>query len=130
MYLLTISSDNLCFKWWFEPGGLTGKACQKWEAFMALRGDREKWNETGDHTVGRGELAGLYDSELRLYLLIWILNIITKDANFEKLNTVEMWYQILPYFSLSDNQCFQELSSAEECWKEFSSLSRLLTLFI
>ena len=30
------------------------------------------------------------DSELKLYLLIWTLNIISGDANFEKLNTGEM----------------------------------------
>ena len=30
------------------------------------------------------------DSELKLYLLISILNIISRDANFEKLNTGKM----------------------------------------
>ena len=60
MYLQAISSDNLCFKWRFKPGALTGKTCQKWEDFMVLWGDWEKWNETGDHPVGRGELAGLW----------------------------------------------------------------------
>ena len=42
MYLLAFYPDNLCFKWRFEPGALTGKTCQKWEDFMALRGDWEK----------------------------------------------------------------------------------------
>ena len=30
------------------------------------------------------------DSELKLYLLISILNVISRDANFEKLNTGKM----------------------------------------
>ena len=42
MYILAIYSDNLCFKWRFESGALTGKTCQKWEDFMDLRGDWEK----------------------------------------------------------------------------------------
>ena len=36
--------------------------------------------------VSRSDL----DSELKLYLRIWILNIISRDANFEKFNTDEM----------------------------------------
>ena len=85
-------------------------------------------NERSSRRTGRVGRS-VFDSELKLYWLIWILNIISRDANFEKLNAGEMLYQILPYFSLTDNRCFQELSSAGECWKELFSLSRLLTAF-
>ena len=88
-----------------------------------------KRNRRSSRRTGRVSRTVL-DSELKLYLLISILNVISRDANFEKLNTGKMWYQIFLYFSLTDNRCFQELSSAEECWKEFFSLSRLLTAFV
>ena len=110
MDLLAIYSDNLCFKWKFEWKNLS-----KMGRFYGLTGrlGEMKRNGRSSRRMGRVSRFAL-DSELKLYLLIWILNIITRNTNFEKLDTGEMWYQILLYFSLTDNRCFQELSSEEE----------------
>ena len=48
-----------------------------------------KRNERSSRWTGRVNRSVL-DSELKLHLLIWILNIITRDGNFEELNTGEM----------------------------------------
>ena len=60
MYLFAFYADNLCFKWRFKQGVLTGEICQKWGDFMS-------------GIVGRSVL----DSELKRYLLTWTLNIIS-----------------------------------------------------
>ena len=59
MHLSAFYADNLCFKWRFKRGVLTGEICQKWADFMPGR-------------VGMSVL----DSELKLYLLIRTLHII------------------------------------------------------
>ena len=59
MHLLAFYADNLCFKWRFRRGVLTGEICQNWADFMPER-------------VGMSVL----DSELKLYLLTRTLNII------------------------------------------------------
>ena len=59
MCLLAFYADNLCFKWWFKRGVLTGEICQNWADFIPKR-------------VGMSVL----DSELKLYLLTRTLNII------------------------------------------------------
>ena len=58
MSLFTFYADNLCFKWRFKRGVLTGKICQKW-----------------DFMPGRVVMSVL-DSALKLYLLTRTLNII------------------------------------------------------
>ena len=59
MHLLAFYADNLCFKWRFRRGVLTGEICQNWADFLPER-------------VGMSVL----DSELKLYLLTRTLNII------------------------------------------------------
>ena len=99
--------------------------------FYGLTGRLGEMKQNGRSSRRTGRVSrSVLDSELKLYLLIWILNIISRAVNFGKLNAGEMLYQILPYFSLPDNRCFQELSSAGECWKELFCLSRLLTAFV
>ena len=51
---------------------------------------KKKKKKTGHHPVGRRVSRTVLDSELKLYLLISILNVISRDANFEKLNTSKM----------------------------------------
>ena len=48
-----------------------------------------KQNGRSSRRTGRVSRSAL-DSEMKLYLLIWTLNIVTRDANFEILNTDEM----------------------------------------
>ena len=131
MYILAIYSDNLCFKLEILIRSFDWENLPKMGRYYGLTGRVGEMKRNGKSSRRTGRVSrSVLDSELKLYLLISMLNIISRDANFEELNTGEMWHQILLYFSLTDNRCFQELSSAEECWKEFSSLSRLLTAFV
>ena len=58
--------------------------------FYGLTGKLGEMKQNGGSScrTGRVSRSVLY-SELKLYFLIWILNIISRDADFEKLNTGE-----------------------------------------
>ena len=116
MYLLAFYFDNLCFKWRFEQGAVTEKKLSKIGKILCPHGKTGR-SKTKQEIISwvRRVCRSVLDYELKLYLLIWTLNIISRDANFQKSNTSEMLYQIFPHFSLTDNRCFPELSSEEEC---------------
>ena len=59
--------------------------------FYGLTGRLREMRQNGRSSRRTGRVSrSVLDSELKLYLLISILNIISRDANFEKLNTGEM----------------------------------------
>ena len=61
--------------------------------FYVLTGRLGEIKRNGRSSCRTGRVSrSVLDSELKLYLLIWTLNIVSRDGNFEKSNTGEMWY--------------------------------------
>ena len=91
MYILAIYSDNLCFKLEILIRSFDWENLPKMGRYYGLTGrvGEMKRNRKSSRRTGRVSRSVL-DSELKLYLLISILNIISRDANFEELNTGEM----------------------------------------
>ena len=74
----------------FHGGKLTPENASQEICLPYPKEKKRKKKKTGHHPVGRRVSRTVLDSELKLYLLISILNVISRDANFEKLNTGKM----------------------------------------